>query len=568
MDSTQILGLFCLVSAAITYGFGFFVFAKNPSSPINRLFLAVMLGATYWGIGEFLIWQSNSFEETLFWLKASSLWTVVIVMTVHFILAYTGHPLSHREKIPHLILLLYLPALFFAMVEILTDNIFIVGYAPTGYYYAPAGDNLFYQVETLYFFLLMSWAVVLSILFWVRSSHEKARIQGCFLSVGFLFVLCVGSQSVFLLPLLNIHLPNLVFIGVILFSVIVSAAILKYGLFTISPETAASNLIRIMPDGLILTDTDGRVRTINSSAELLLHESRSLITGMLIGDYLPDSVFSQILEEIEGHESFSDMEVTLSHPGTVVVSISGSLVRDPDGIPAGIILIIRDISDRKAAEKALSIANEKISLLSRLTRHDISNLVTPLHGYLSLLYEEGTADPHDPQIGTCIDLVEKIITHLRFSQQYQEIGMQSPRWHSLGEMISRATAALADEQVTIEVSVSPVRIYADPLMEKVIYNLLENAVRHGETVTKVTITTDTTPVDDLIVLICDDGTGVREDEKELIFMHGYGKNSGLGLTLSREILLMTGIGITETGTYGSGACFEIFVPKTVWKPEL
>ena len=135
-------------------------------------------------------------------------------------------------------------------------------------------------------------------------------------------------------------------------------------------------------------------------------------------------------------------------------------------------------------------------------------------------------------------------------------------------MISRATAALADEQVTIEVSVSPVRIYADPLMEKVIYNLLENAVRHGETVTKVTITTDTTPVDDLIVLICDDGTGVREDEKELIFMHGYGKNSGLGLTLSREILLMTGIGITETGTYGSGACFEIFVPKTVWKPEL
>ena len=50
-------------------------------------------------------------------------------------------------------------------------------------------------------------------------------------------------------------------------------------------------------------------------------------------------------------------------------------------------------------------------------------------------------------------------------------------------------------------------------------------------------------------------------EKEKIFDRGFGKNTGLGLTLSREILGITGITIKETGEHGIGARFEITVPK-------
>lgn len=50
------------------------------------------------------------------------------------------------------------------------------------------------------------------------------------------------------------------------------------------------------------------------------------------------------------------------------------------------------------------------------------------------------------------------------------------------------------------------------------------------------------------------------NEKEKIFNQGYGKNTGLGLFLSREILALTGMTIRETGTPGKGARFEILVP--------
>lgn len=52
---------------------------------------------------------------------------------------------------------------------------------------------------------------------------------------------------------------------------------------------------------------------------------------------------------------------------------------------------------------------------------------------------------------------------------------------------------------------------------------------------------------------------------ERIFEQGFGKNTGLGLFLSREILAITGITITENGTPGKGARFEITVPKGAYR---
>jgi signal transduction histidine kinase len=52
---------------------------------------------------------------------------------------------------------------------------------------------------------------------------------------------------------------------------------------------------------------------------------------------------------------------------------------------------------------------------------------------------------------------------------------------------------------------------------------------------------------------------------ERIFERGYGKNTGLGLFLSREILAITGITITENGVPGKGARFEITVPKGAYR---
>ena len=55
------------------------------------------------------------------------------------------------------------------------------------------------------------------------------------------------------------------------------------------------------------------------------------------------------------------------------------------------------------------------------------------------------------------------------------------------------------------------------------------------------------------------------NDKETIFERGFGKNTGLGLFLSREILSITNITIKESGEFQHGARFEMFVPKGVYR---
>jgi signal transduction histidine kinase len=104
---------------------------------------------------------------------------------------------------------------------------------------------------------------------------------------------------------------------------------------------------------------------------------------------------------------------------------------------------------------------------------------------------------------------------------------------------------------------------ADPLLNKVFYNLLENTARHSERATYVRFRTELAG-DDLLIIYEDDGVGIFEEEKEIIFEKGQGKHFGLGLFFTREILSITGITIHEEGKYGEGARFVIRVPSGKW----
>ena len=107
-----------------------------------------------------------------------------------------------------------------------------------------------------------------------------------------------------------------------------------------------------------------------------------------------------------------------------------------------------------------------------------------------------------------------------------------------------------------------IEVYADPLIEKVFSNLIENSVKYGKKSSFIRFRLDKST--DTYSIICeDDGVGVPEDEKGKIFSFQYGKNTGLGLFLSREILSITGISIYETGIELEGARFVIVCPKGI-----
>jgi PAS domain S-box-containing protein len=236
-----------------------------------------------------------------------------------------------------------------------------------------------------------------------------------------------------------------------------------------------------MPDGMVLMDTDGRIIAVNPSATEIFHDTRVGMVGKTIDSFLPADVAGHIRKKFIAESRIREYDVTLSHEVPSVVSIAGSVVMDENEDPAGSVLIIRDITERKASENALRVANEKLSKLSQLTRHDISNLVTALYGYLTLLEDEYTGGEKSENLTISLDIVDSIIDHLRFSREYEEIGSKDPVWQSLGSLLTRAAESLPHAGVRVQIPETPVEVYADPLSEKVFYNLLENALRHGET---------------------------------------------------------------------------------------
>jgi len=121
------------------------------------------------------------------------------------------------------------------------------------------------------------------------------------------------------------------------------------------------------------------------------------------------------------------------------------------------------------------------------------------------------------------------------------------------------------EGIGIITHVGHVEVFSDPLVVRVISNLLDNAIRHGEDLTSVRIWTEEGQGGELLLVFEDDGVGIPNEEKENIFLYGYGKHTGLGLAISRDILSMTRIIIRETGKPGEGARFEIHVPPGSWR---
>ncbi|MCK4269009.1 MAG: ATP-binding protein, partial [Methanogenium sp.] len=96
--------------------------------------------------------------------------------------------------------------------------------------------------------------------------------------------------------------------------------------------------------------------------------------------------------------------------------------------------------------------------------------------------------------------------------------------------------------------------------------LFDNAIRHGEHVTEISVTCREEDEDgNVVIAVEDDGVGIPAEMKEKIFRHGFGKHTGYGLFLVQEILAITGMSIRETSEEGTGARFEITVPPGGWR---
>jgi signal transduction histidine kinase len=153
---------------------------------------------------------------------------------------------------------------------------------------------------------------------------------------------------------------------------------------------------------------------------------------------------------------------------------------------------------------------------------------------------------------------------ISFTREYEELGRYRPEWQSPGEIIRQIAITQNRPGVDLAIDLAGIEIYADQLLEKVVFNLFDNSFRHGGKVTRIRVSAQQADAT-LVIIWQDNGVGIPGEDKEMIFMRGYGKNTGLGLFLVREILGLTGITIRESGDPGKGARFEIMVPQAAYR---
>jgi PAS domain S-box-containing protein len=225
---------------------------------------------------------------------------------------------------------------------------------------------------------------------------------------------------------------------------------------------------------------------------------------------------------------------------------------------------IRDVTERKRAEEALALASRKLNLMSGITRHDIMNQLTGLSCSLELALET----VKDPEGTILINLAQKAVDtihrQITFTREYEDLGVKAPEWQRFSDIIHAAVSQVVTTNITFEIPGDHLEVYADPLLIKVFYNLFDNARQHGGAVTRICISHQPAG-NGLIITVADNGRGISPEDKPHLFERGFGKNTGLGLFHSREILSITGISICETGIPGKGAQFEIAVPEGAFR---
>lgn len=221
-------------------------------------------------------------------------------------------------------------------------------------------------------------------------------------------------------------------------------------------------------------------------------------------------------------------------------------------------------SELSQIQKDLAQARRKLNLLNSVTFEDIREAVFSLTAYVELQRQLVKDTSVTGYIEKEQAIIQRIEDSLNFTKNYQHMGINPPQWQNVNQTFLFAISHLGPLTVNRKIALDNLEIYADPLLEKVLFNIMENVTLHRAGATEFAFYYEEIP-SGLLLIMEDNGTGIPEEEKEIIFSRGPGSRKRMGLFLAREILEITGITMKETGIPGKGARFEILVPKDKYR---
>ncbi|CAA9584933.1 MAG: hypothetical protein AVDCRST_MAG88-3804, partial [uncultured Thermomicrobiales bacterium] len=345
-------------------------------------------------------------------------------------------------------------------------------------------------------------------------------------------------------------------------------------------------VIGSMVDGVFILDVEGTVIESNEAGLALLGLAGAPPARRLtayLAALAPRHADGRSLEP--GTDLLADLlagrvvpgeQLLLGEPGATerVVSLSGAPVREADGRVSGAVVLLRDISAQKRADQ------EKDTFLS-LISHEVKSPLTSIKGFAQLARRAAAAGTtgegllrHLRVIDQQVARIEHLVNDLSDVTRLQQGTLRhEPVDVDLATLVR---TVVEQQQVTITthrlsstVAGEPLVVHADPArVEQVLTNLIANAVKYSPAADRVDIVLARDGAFARLS-VRDEGIGIPRSEQGKLFSRFYRASNvasgglgglGLGLFITREIVMHNGGHIWVESDEGRGSTFHVTLP--------
>ncbi|RMG94494.1 MAG: response regulator [Chloroflexi bacterium] len=378
--------------------------------------------------------------------------------------------------------------------------------------------------------------------------------------------------------------------GFVISGIVMGWGFLRFNLLDIVP-IARDTIIEELQESIIVTDLHNRIVDLNPSAERMLGVRTAEVTGLYVGDFLPEQ--ANFIQYVHNPELAVQAEFEI--PGTngelnrfYVMRVSP--VRGKYGRIQGRLITIRDVTKRKQVETALRQAKQEAEAAARAKSEFLANMSheirTPLNAIVGMagLLRDTPLNPEQQEIvetisassDTLLAIINNILDFSKIEAGKLELENEPFDLYDCVEISLDLITPLANEKSLelgyyIDKNV-PAVLNGDVVrLRQVLVNLLSNAVKFTEE-GEINVTVQSQQLEDgryqIHFSVKDTGIGIPPDRAEQIF-HSFSQadtsttrkygGTGLGLAISQRLVHLMGGTIWVESEVGIGSTFHFTI---------
>ena len=324
-----------------------------------------------------------------------------------------------------------------------------------------------------------------------------------------------------------------------------------------------------MREGLVLLNDAGRVLSINGSACRIF----GITAGEAVGCHVLAMDRSEALQDIYNQARAGQAAEDLLVKGACYYQLQASPVFEHSAVK-GVVILAFNITERYQAERQRREFTANVS-------HELETPLTSIRGYgeliLNGLVKEEDVRPFIQRIydesNRLIDMVENILELSRLEEKAVEQTFHPVGLAAVAEAVIRRlepVAAARQVKLTLDVPGAGPEISGDPaLLEELLYNLCDNAIKYNKEGGKVTIRLWEEGGQSLLS-VADTGIGIPEACQDRVFERFYRgdqshsrehEGNGLGLAIVKHIAQRHGGAIELESRVGLGTEITVAFPS-------